>query len=33
MDLAYLGKKPVADAMRTAKAEIDPLLEGGERCG
>ena len=33
MDLAYLGKKPVQDAMKTAKAEIDPLLEGGERCG
>jgi ABC-type glycerol-3-phosphate transport system substrate-binding protein len=32
MDLAYLGKKTVAEAMKTAKAEIDPLLEGGERC-
>jgi multiple sugar transport system substrate-binding protein len=33
MDLAYLGKKSVVDALRAAKAEIDPLLEGGERCG
>lgn len=33
MDLAYLGKKTVLDAMKAAKAEIDPLLEGGERCG
>jgi multiple sugar transport system substrate-binding protein len=33
MDLAYLGRKSVADAMKSAKAEIDPLLEGGERCG
>jgi multiple sugar transport system substrate-binding protein len=33
MDLAYLGKKTVQEAMKTAKAEIDPLLEGGERCG
>lgn len=32
MDLAYLGKKTVQDAMKAAKAEIDPLLEGGERC-
>jgi hypothetical protein len=32
MDLAYLGKKTVQEAMKTAKAEIDPLLEGGERC-
>jgi ABC-type glycerol-3-phosphate transport system substrate-binding protein len=33
MDNAYLGKKSVQEAMKTAKAEIDPLLEGGERCG
>jgi multiple sugar transport system substrate-binding protein len=33
MDLVYLGKKSLADGMKTAKAEIDPLLEGGERCG
>ena len=32
MDLAYLGRKSVQDAMKAAKAEIDPLLEGGERC-
>lgn len=32
MDLVYLGKKSVTDALKTAKAEIDPLLEGGERC-
>ena len=23
----------LAEGMKTAKAEIDPLLEGGERCG
>ncbi len=33
MELAYLGKKSVIDAMKAAKLEIDPLLEGGERCG
>lgn len=32
MDLVYLGKKTLAEGMKAAKAEIDPLLEGGERC-
>jgi hypothetical protein len=33
MDLVYLGQKSLADGMKAAKVEIDPLLEGGERCG
>jgi multiple sugar transport system substrate-binding protein len=33
MDLVYLGKKTLAEGMKQAKTEIDPLLEGGDRCG